>query len=64
MCDDASLVAMDVLEFIAQYHRKTIDVYNYLDENDGKPLEMKNEEEENVESEESEEVSSDDWEWI
>ena len=64
MCDDASLVVMDVLEFVAQYHRKTIDVYNYLDENDGEHLEIESEEEVEVESEESEEVSSDDWEWI
>ena len=70
--DDPVETLIEILEFVANHHKQTINAYNYLSENEevsdkilslfSKSVELEDEAETEAESEEDED--SDDWEWI
>lgn len=75
--DDPYEALIDILEFVAHHHKTTINVYNYLNENEEVSNDIlrfmsdyvKSDEEEELEAESKEasveeEEDSDDWEWI
>jgi hypothetical protein len=70
MSEDPYEVLIFMLEFIAENHKKTIEVYNYLEENEEEILNWPNsnfykkeieEKEEIIEKEEASEEESDEW---
>lgn len=67
--DDPVEALLDMLEFVAKHHKRTIDTYNYLSEDEDASEKLLNLLNRSFESEESEEEAesegdSDDWEWI
>jgi len=67
--DDPVEALLDMLEFVAKHHKRTIDTYNYLSEDEDASEKLLNLLNGSFESEESEEEAesegdSDDWEWI
>ena len=67
--DDPVEALLDMLEFVAKHHKRTIDTYNYLSEDEDASEKLLNLLNGSFESEESEgeaesEGDSDDWEWI
>ena len=61
LIEDPYETLISMLEFIAEHHKKTIEVFNYLEENEQEAASSLAEEEEESESEIESEEDSDGW---